>query len=338
MARRSIVRVTEDPQDAGAWYRLGNAREDEGRDAEALACFERAVAIDPGHARAWNNLGAASQRLGDLRRAESAYRTARSRDPALLQSHLNLGRLHESRGDYARAAACYRAALTHHPDDGMLAHLLAAASGENTPRAPRQYVQALFDEQARGFDAHLVQELEYRIPEVLADLVRPALTRRPAQVLDLGCGTGLVGAALAAEGIELTGVDLSADMLHQAQKRGIYVRLIQADVLEGLAQCAGTSLAAVVAADMFIYVGELDELFAEASRALVQGGVFAFSIEALESGSYRLQPTGRYAHALDYVRALAGNCGLSVERIADARIRRQGQGYATGSVVLMRKA
>lgn len=326
------------PQDAPGWYRLGNEREDQGRDAEALECFERAVAMDPKHAKAWNNLGAASQRLGDLPRAEGAYRTALAQEPSLLQPNLNLGRLHEGRGENAEAATCYSAALAHHPRDEMLAHLLAAVSGRNTERAPRQFVQALFDEQAPRFEEHLVKDLEYRIPGLLAGMVRPALARRPVRVLDLGCGTGLVGAALAGNGIELSGVDLSAGMLQQAAKRGIYAQLEQSDVQDALAACAEASLAAVVAADVFIYIGELREIFAATSRSLAAEGVFAFSIEALDSGSYRLQPSGRYAHALDYVRALAEECGMTVERVADARIRRQGDGYATGSVVLMRKA
>lgn len=330
--------------DAASWYRLGNAREDEGRDAEALACFERAVEIEPGHARAWNNLGAASQRLGDHARAEDAYRRALAADPALLQPHLNLGRLHEGRGEFARAAACYRDALAHHPGDAVLEHLLAAAAGVNTERAPRRYVESLFDEQAPRFDAHLVGDLEYRIPGMLAELAHEALSAQeaPVRILDLGCGTGLVGAALAgASGLarlEISGADLSAGMLAQAQRRGVYAQLVQADALEALRQRPPDSLAAVFAADVFIYIGELRAIFSATARALARGGVFAFSVETLEQGDYRLQPTGRYAHALDHVRALAAGAGLDVVRMAPARIRRQAQGYAQGSVALLRRA
>ncbi len=332
--------MNPDPDDARGWYRLGNQREDEGRDADALACFERAVAADPRHARAWNNLGAASQRLGNARRAEEAYRTALAHEPALLQPSLNLGRLHESRGEHARAADCYRAALVHHPGDAMLAHLLAATTGANTQRAPRQYVEALFDEQAPRFEAHLVGDLGYRVPSMLASLVRPMLAGmpRPARVLDLGCGTGLVGAALAADGVELTGVDLSRGMLRQAAKRKVYAHLSQADVLDALRDRADAGLAAVIAADVFIYIGELREVFAATARALASGGAFAFSVESVLSGTYLLQPTGRYAHATAYLRELAAGTELRVEHAADADIRRQGQGYAGGVVFLMRKA
>ena len=332
--------MNPDPDDARGWYRLGNQREDEGRDTEALACFERAVAADPCHARAWNNLGAASQRLGNMRRAEEAYRTALVHDPALLQPSLNLGRLHENRSELDKAAECYRAALAHHPGDGMLTHLLAAATGVSTQRAPRQYVEALFDDQAPRFDARLVGDLGYRVPGLLADLVRPALAAlpAPARVLDLGCGTGLVGAALAADGVELTGVDLSRGMLQRAAERKVYAHLSRSDVLDALRERADERLAAVIAADVFIYIGELRDLFAATARALGPDGVFAFSVERAPSGTYLLQPTGRYAHSVQYLRALATEAGLRVEHAVQADIRRQGQGYATGDLFLMRMA
>lgn len=310
--------------DARGWYRLGNQHEDEGRDTEALACFERAVAADPGYAKAWNNLGAALQRQGQAARAEEAYRTALRRDPALLQPSLNLGRLHESRGESGLAADCYRAALVHHPGEPMLQHLLAAASGGNTERAPREYVESLFDEQAMRFDARLVGELEYRVPGRLAELLRPTLLRVPARVLDLGCGTGLVGAALGGAGVELAGVDLSAGMLREAAKRGVYRSLQQLDVQEALAQCGERTLDAVVAADVFIYIGALDGVFAATSRALAPGGIFAFSVETMASGNYQLQPSGRYAHALGYIDGLAAANMLEPVRVEETRIRRQG--------------
>jgi predicted TPR repeat methyltransferase len=327
-----------EPTDARGWYRLGNQREDEGQDAEALACFERAVALDPRHAKAWNNLGAASQRLGRAEQAVRAYREALKHEPALLQPNLNLGRLHESRGDFGLAADSYRAALVHHPGDAMLTHLLAAASGQNTARAPRGYVEALFDEQAARFDAHLVGELDYRIPELLAELVRPSLgARLSARAFDLGCGTGLVGAALGKRAAALVGVDLSSAMLREAARRGIYESLLQLDVVEALLRAAPGSLTAIIAADVFIYLGDLSAVFAAAARALDPGGVFAFSVEGLGDGSYQLQPGGRYAHSLAYLRSLAAANQLAVEQESPARIRLQGTGHATGYVLLLRK-
>lgn len=86
------------------------------------------------------------------------------------------------------------------------------------PRAPSGYVTNLFDSVARQFEHRLVREFEYQVPEALAELVRPEFEAN-ACIIDLGCGTSLVGVALAATGARITGVDLSPRMLEIAARR-----------------------------------------------------------------------------------------------------------------------
>ena len=70
-----------------------------------------------------------------------------------------------------------------------------------------------------------------RCASALAGLVDPA----GAEVLDVGCGTGLSGLALAAAGFfTLDGCDLSPAMLKQAERTGTYRRLFEADLNEGI--------------------------------------------------------------------------------------------------------
>ena len=292
-----------DPAQAQAWYRLGNVREEQGRDdAGAAACFEKAVGFDPSHARAWNNLGGARQRMGREEQAIAAYRRALEADPSLARACLNLGRLAGARGDHALAAECFRTGLKHHPGDPTFVHLIAASGGGNTARAPEGYVIALFDGLATQFECHLVRDLEYRIPEALAGLVRPFLeearqTAKPARVIDLGCGTGLVGMALAATRAEITGVDLSPRMLEISAGRGAYARLEQGDLVEVLARTTAETVQAVLAADVFIYVGDLAAVFEAVARVLVPGGLFALSVEELDQLS--IEELARIAEALE---------------------------------------
>jgi len=323
------------PSHARAWYRLGNVREEQGRDEDAVACFQKALALDPAHAQAWNNLGGAHQRLGRLEPAEDAYRRAIAADPMLPQPYLNLGRLHGARGEHAAAAACFESGLARHPDDPTFAHLVAAARGENSARAPEGYVTHLFDGLAAGFEKHLVQDLGYKVPEALAALALPALRAVPhPRALDLGCGTGLVGAALAGAGIELTGVDLSERMLEIARARGVYAHLEKAEIVDALARVRERSLDAVFSADVFIYIGDLSAVFPAVARVLKPGAVFAFSVEGLEGGRYRLQPSGRYAQSPAYLRELAAGCGLVETRLERTPIRREGRGHAEGWLAL----
>ncbi len=323
-----------DPRQANAWFRLGNVREELGGDIlEAAGCFEKAVALDPAHARAWNNLGRVQQRRGLDEQAVASYRKAMQADPALAQACLNLGRLAGTRGDHALAAQCFKAGLDHHPGDPTFEHLSAAAAGRSTERAPAGYVTNLFDGLAQQFEHHLVRELEYQVPEALAKLVRPEL-EAGSRVVDLGCGTGLVGMALEGAQAQIVGVDLSPRMLEIAARRGAYARLEQGELAEVLARMPAGSVHAVLAADVFIYVGDLAAVFAAVARVLAPRGLFAFSVEGLESGSYMLQPTGRYAQSPGYLRSLAALAGLEERSLEPAHIRREGQGHAEGWLAL----
>ena len=324
-APRSIRALALDPRQAEALYRLGNIREEQGRDdGDAAACFENAVALDPAHARAWNNLGSAQQRLGHGEQALASYRKSMQTDPGLAQACLNLGRL---------AAECFLTGLAHHPGDPTFEHLCAAITGRSTARAPEGYVTNLFDSVAQKFEHHLVEELEYHVPEALAKLVLPEL-KTNACVIDLGCGTGLVGVALAAAGAKIIGIDLSARMLEIASRRGAYVSLEKGELVEILARHPAESVHAVLAADVFIYIGDLAAVFAAVARLLAPQGLFAFSVEGLEGGSYRLQPTGRYAQSPGYLRVLAAQSGLVERRLERTHIRREGHGHAGGWLAL----
>jgi len=65
---------------------------------------------------------------------------------------------------------------------------------KNTERAPIQYIENVFDSYANTFDTHLRQVLKYQAPEKLVALVtqHSTPTAEKWNVLDLGCGTGLV--------------------------------------------------------------------------------------------------------------------------------------------------
>ena len=103
----------------------------------------------------------------------------------------------------------------------------------------------------------------------------------------------------------------------------------------------------IIAADVFIYVGKLDEIIREIKRLLRPGGVFAFSLEALVASSdeesaqgrerdYRLQPTCRYSHSTGYMARLASANGFVPEKLVGARIRMEKGQPVHGYLVLWR--
>jgi predicted TPR repeat methyltransferase len=215
-----------------------------------------------------------------------------------------------------------------------VAHLVAALSGTSTERAPDGYVEKLFDDYAERFDSDLVQGLRYDVPRRLAEAVREVAgaAARDWDVLDLGCGTGLAAAAIAPCARSIVGVDLSANMLERAKARNLYRRLERADLLEMVRAEEAASYDLVLAADVFVYLGRLDELAGEVRRLLRPRGLFGFSVEAQDEGptpervqdgvqDYRLGLSGRYAHSRAYLDRLASGNHFDVHRLTPITVR-----------------
>src|SRR4029079_7852323 len=133
---------------------------------------------------------------------------------------------------------------------------------------------------------------------------------------------GLLGAALAHLRANIAGVDLSEKMMEQARRRGVYSRLTKGDLVEELERAPAATLDAVLATDVFIYLGDLQRVFLAAARALVPGGLFAFSVELLDEGEIKLTRTGRYAHSCGYLRRMAEGAQLAECQMQRIPIRR----------------
>jgi predicted TPR repeat methyltransferase len=313
-----------DANHALAHYQLGNVRRDQGRYADAERHFRLALALSPAHAETHNNLGVIQQVTGRLDEAVASYRRAVQAKPTLTQAYLNLGRLLMQQGRRDEAAQCYRDAAASSDKPGVFTHLLAALEGRSTAAAPDDYVRATFDGFARQFDQQLVGELGYHVPEAMARAVARVRPFAPASadVLDLGCGTGLSGAALAPLARKLVGIDLSANMLHEARARGCYHQLAQAEILGWMRGEQAAQFDLIVAADVFTYIGDLGPAFAEAARLARTNALFTFSLEVCSAVDWRLQDSGRYAQSAAFIERLAKEHHFSVALRADQPLRK----------------
>ncbi|MDB5373983.1 MAG: hypothetical protein JWP04_2625, partial [Belnapia sp.] len=226
-------------------------------------------------------------------------------------------------GDGPGAVAAAEGALAIAPTASPLAEqarfLLAALGGGVLPagaapeRAPAGYVRDLFDQFAPRFEAELVGALDYRTPALLAALLAEAgvAPARALRVLDLGCGTGLSGAALAPYARRLEGLDLSPRMLAEARRRGIYDALHEADLLDWLPAQPPGQYDLVAAADVLNYLGALGPALAAMAAALAPGGLAAFSVEAAAGAPFALGESLRFRHDPDRVVADAAAAGFS---------------------------
>lgn len=89
----------------------------------------------------------------------------------------------------------------------------------------------LYERWADSYDTELVGENDYAQPRRCAKMLSRHLPEPGAEILDIGCGTGLSGAALVEAGYgTVDGCDVSAGMLGKARETGLYRRLFEADL------------------------------------------------------------------------------------------------------------
>ena len=331
--------IAADPANAQAHYRAGLAWRDQQELDSAVANYRRALELKPDYIEAHNNLGVVLQLQNKLEEARACYRHAVGLGPDFSQPYINLGRLCELLGAREEAAQCYRKAIAAEVEPETFRHFLNAAEGVTTGRAPAAYARTVFDNFAEHFDHRLVDDLNYRIPQILCERLIEMCGPRKLRVLDLGCGTGLCGAHLVDACSLLVGVDVSPAMLakaagQQALRQAAPNRISPNTLLAAPA----AAFDVVLAADVFVYIGDLAEVFAQTARVLAADGLFAFSIERTgDEDDFRLQPNGRYVQSAGYVKRIAAASGLAEISSFEQTIRGAPGSGAPGLVFFLRK-
>ncbi len=129
-----------------------------------------------------------------------------------------------------------------------------------------------YDRWADTYD-HDLDSWSYQAPEAVAEIV---VTRRPEAVslLDVGCGTGLVGRALRRAGFKgaIHGIDLSRRSLRVAEQTGVYDTLDLADLQQPL-DAADDSVDVLVCVGVMTYVPDVETTWWEFARVVRPGGL-----------------------------------------------------------------
>jgi predicted TPR repeat methyltransferase len=363
--------VALDPGDAFAHTNQGLALHALRRPG-AEAAFRRALEIRPDSATARGGLGVTLSREGRHDEAIEALQAALANLPADLELRLDLARAYVAAGRNDAAAAVaeqmrpfedapgfptlrlcvvlaqagrpelaapfLHRSLERDPADAagagpMLARLAAAAP---PPRASDAQMQGVYAVKAKSWD----RTETYFAARMVAEAVEQRLVAN-GSVLDLGCGTGLVGEALRPRAGRLTGVDLSPHMLARAQAKGVYDELHEAEILAFLGAFEARYDAVACAATL-IHFGRLDAAFSAVARRLATGGTFALTVFPFpDPHGFGLHPkltfaqNGIYAHGAAYVAATAAACGLSVLVLADAVHEVGADGEAVGGLLVV---
>jgi tetratricopeptide (TPR) repeat protein len=125
--QRIRIAIARNGRDPAFHHNLGNILRAQNRPAEALTCYEHAIALAPGSVDTLYNLGNICHDLGRTERAIAFFERALRLRPDAVELHNNLGTALQSVGRLDEAIACYRRALALRPDTVQTLDNLAGA-------------------------------------------------------------------------------------------------------------------------------------------------------------------------------------------------------------------
>ena len=136
----------------------------------------------------------------------------------------------------------------------------------------------VYDGWADRYDRELLEDWGYTSPQTAVQLLLEATDSSDLEVLDAGCGTGLVGALLKKAGVlSVTGIDYSPRMLAEAQKKGVYDVVYMMDLNVPLTLPPGR-FDAVTCIGTFTSKHVNPKAVIELARVTCSGGVLVFTV------------------------------------------------------------
>jgi len=324
------------PDDADSCFNLALCQKKTGDLKAAIASFRQLLAIMPDHTDCWYNLAGCYRSIHDDGQAVACYRQTLALDSGYLSALNNLAYLYHRLGEHEQAMICYQQLLTLRPEDESAQYMLASLSGTDLDCAPDVYVRSFFDAYAEGFEQSLVDGLGYDNPRQLYSCFIKCPERKTMYEhgLDLGCGTGLAGVAFQDVVGALDGVDLSGNMLHKAAEKDCYRGLFHTGISAFL-QTTPDTYDLFLATDVFIYVGELLEIFSSLASIARPEALFCFSTEHLDQAGYNLRQTGRFAYSSEYIRTIAAATGWAVLAEEPTRLRKEREEWLDGRLWIL---
>ncbi len=192
----------------------------------------------------------------------------------------------------------------------------------------KEELKAAYSDWAAGYDRDLIDEMGYVAPKIASNLLLKYLNDTNAQILDAGCGTGLVGSIMHKSGYtNIDGIDYSPDMLERAAEKAIYRSLIEGDLMNAL-HIDNRKYDAVISVGTFTCGHVGPQAFDELVRITKAGGYICFTVreEAWKEDQYlskieEITATGNWEmmeiHTADYIQQEGANCKACLFRITN---------------------
>ena len=294
------------PNDLDAHFNYANMLYRQNRLPESLEEYRTAVIINPNRYEISNNLGLIQKDLGEYEEALGLFFNAFFKNPTSEDIALNIVETltllyHQDKEKAIKIAQNWQDKA---PNNIFAQQINAAFNGE-TSENNQIYIQKLFDHFADNYEV-VLRRIGYLTPRKLRDIT----SHVEGTLVDLGCGTGLVGEAYQAALTKLIGVDISEKSLTHARNKNIYQELIKDDILHFCqTKLKDYHPALITAADVFCYFGNLEDILAACAHFPL-----AFSVEKAddkETKPFVRQASGRYQHQASYIEQLLKKYGYT---------------------------
>lgn len=267
---------------------------------EALEEYRKSAIINPDSAEVSNNLGLLQRSLNNFPQAIDLLLNAFCLSPKKQEYAANLAETltiysHSNLSEAKKIAAAW---LAKAPNNPFAAQIDAALNNKSIVQNS-VYSEQLFDIFAETYE-DTMQNIDYIVPQKISSLISTKLDT----IVDLGCGTGLLGEKLKAKCNRLIGVDISEKMLRLAAEKKIYDQLVHSDIIKYCQSLPPNAL--VTAADVIGYIGDIEPLVAQ---IFPRTFIFSAALDNEKTDHYTLTPSGRYTYNEKYLKKTLQNCG-----------------------------
>ena len=319
------------PELADGYISLGTILTNLQKYEEAKKVLRKSIRLYPKNSDSYFYLGVLYSKINISKFAVRYFTKALKFDPKNAEIYYNLGINLTKVGLLKKAARNFNMCLKIDSSHQTASHLYNSLLGFTTKSAPKEYITSLFDYYAKNFEKSLVHNLNYNIPREIKNLLINNSFKSLGTILDLGCGTGLVGLEFKKHCNYIEGVDLSTYMIEEAKQKKIYNKLIQTEIIDYL-KTHTLNFDYFLAADVFIYVGDLHEVFRLIKKRNKKSGHLVFSTEHNIKNSYILEKTGRYSHSKNYIKSLCEKFNFTIINFKKTKIRKEKNKYIEGAL------
>jgi predicted TPR repeat methyltransferase len=322
------------------YYNLALCQKRCGQYKQAVESYKKALELVPEDTDSLYNIAGCFHDLERFEEAIASYETILEKEPFHQSALNNIAYISQKTGRTDLAVFYYKQLLEVSPDHTSADHMLAALTGKIRSTAPLSYVRDVFNSYSVHYEESLIDKLGYVLPEQLVKIIKFSSEKQFFnRLLDLGCGTGLIGEAFKNSISTIHGIDLSSSMIEVAHNKAIYDQLITGDIHAALGDLDKASYDLLIAADVFTYVGKLKNILNISHQMGTRDCLFYFSVEDLTEGATDmvLRESGRFAHSRRYIQQTADAAGWYIFHVETIDLRRERDKWIKGAVYAMKK-